>query len=337
LRAIGGGLRPRDADTLSGATQILFVDASRARYTFRLTNPRLAPILPSDLRTDEAVGPLQDLVSGLHPGAPYVTAPLARAVGIREADPIISVLPYDSALGGYRTAFGGQLGYLRRDSSGDGAGDAIATDSLVARQAAGATLPVDARAFLLSRLFDVYVGNTHFVPSAQRWRASGEPERWTPVPLGQDLAFARFDGLVARIARVAVPMFTVFDDRYPSGLGETEYQLNLDMRFLDGLAWPVWDSVAHAMQARLTDSLIDAAVSALPAAWDAHSGATLARALKARRDQLPAAARALYAMVAKRPDVYAAEGADTITVERNADGALDLTVPPYFHRVFVAR
>jgi hypothetical protein len=171
--------------------------------------------------------------------------------------------------------------------------------------------PVDERAFLLSRLFDVYVGQTHFVPSAQRWRAAGEPMRWTPVPLGHDLAFARFDGLVARLVRVAVPILTVFGGRYPNGLGETKYQLNVDRRFLDALAWPVWDSLAHAMQAKLTDSLIDAAVGALPAPWDARSGPVLARALKTRRDHLPAAARSLYAMVAKRPDVYAPDGADS--------------------------
>ncbi|HEY7895285.1 MAG TPA: hypothetical protein VIC24_10320, partial [Gemmatimonadaceae bacterium] len=214
LRTLGGGLRPAGADTLSAATQLRLTDSANAEYIFRLTNPRLRPMLPRSLRTEEMVGPLQDLVSGLHPGAPYVAAPLARAVGIDEPPPMMTVLPDDSALGNYRATFGGRLGSLRPDPARD-AGDAITTDTLVARMAAGGTPPVDERAFLLSRLFDVYVGQTHVAPGAQRWRALGMPPRWTPVPLGNDLAFARFDGLVARLARVAMPILTVFDGRYP--------------------------------------------------------------------------------------------------------------------------
>ena len=337
LSAVGGGLAPRSADTLYGATQIILTDRSRADYTFRLANPQLAPILPADLRTDAVVGPLQDLVSALHPGAPYVTVPLARAAGLREYAPLLTVLPWDAALGAYRAQFGGQLGYFRRDPFADASGLAVTTDSLLALTGRAGALPVDERTFLLARLFDVFVGNTHFAPTAQRWRVGGDPAAWLPVPMGHDLAFARFDGLMARLARAAVPMFTVFDGTYPGGLGETEYQLNLDRRLLGGLAWPVWDSVAHAMQAGLTDSAIDAAVRALPEPWEAQSGAAIARALKTRRDHLRAAAHSLYAMLAKEPDVFAPAGADTIVAALDSAGTLDLTVPPYFHRRFLAK
>ena len=336
LRAVGGGLRPRGADSLSAATRLRLTDSSNAAYTFRLTNPRLRPMLPRNLRTDEMVGPLQDLASGLHPGAPYVAAPLARAVGIDEPTPTMTVLPYDSALGSYRATFGGRLGYLRPDQLG-GAGDAITTDTLVARLSAGGSVAVDERAFLLARLFDVYVGQTNLAPGAQRWRASGTPPRWTPVPLGHDVAFARFDGLVARLARVAMPILTVFDGRYPKSLGESRYQLTIDRRFLGDLGWPVWDSLALAMQAELTDTVITAAVGALPAPWNAQSGPSLARALEMRRDHLPAAARSLYAMLAKHPDVYAPDDADSIVAQRTNDGALDVAVPPSFHRRFLPR
>ncbi|HEX6808350.1 MAG TPA: BamA/TamA family outer membrane protein [Gemmatimonadaceae bacterium] len=333
LRA-AGALRPLGADTLAAVTQLRLADSTHADYTFRLTDPRLSPSLPHNMRSAEVVGPLQDLVSALHPGAPFVAAPLARAVGLREASPTISVLPYDSALGAYVGAFGGQLGYLRDDPTGNAA-DAITTATLAARLDSGGTPPVDERAFLLSRLFDVYVGQAHFAPGAQRWRVDGG--RWRPVPLGNDLAFARFDGLLARLARVAMPMLTVFNGRYPHGLGESNDQLDVDRRFLGGLAWVTWDSVARAMQAELTDSSIEAAVGALPTRWNAQSGAMLVRALEMRRDHLPAAARSLYAMVATRADVYVPDDVDSIVVERMADGALDVVVPPDFHRRFLAK
>ena len=329
-----GALRPLGADTLAAVTQLRLADSANADYTFRLTNPRLSPILPTTMRTAEVAGPLQDLVSGLHPGAPSVAAPLARAVGLNEASPTISVLPYDSALGTYVAAFGGQLGYLRRDPAGD-ATDAITTAALAARIDSGGAQLVDERAFLLSRLFDLYVGQTHFAPSAQRWRVDGGV--WRPVPLGTDLAFARFDGLLARLARVRMPMLTVFTDRYSKGLGESKYQLNVDRRFLGGLEWAVWDSLARAMQTELTDSSIEAAVGALPQRWNAQSGRMLVRALEMRRDHLPSAARSLYSIVAARADVYVPDDADSIAVEQTADGALDVVVPPDFHRRFLAK
>lgn len=335
LRAIDGGLRPRGADSLNGSTQLLLTNADRADYTFRLANPQLAPILPADLRTDAVVGPLQDLVSALHPGAPYVTAPLARAAGIHQAAPVLAVIPFDTVLGSYRVDFGGQLGYLRREPFAREAGSSVSTDTLIAHLAAGDATPVDERAFLLSRLFDVYVGHSHFAPGEQRWRPVGTPPRWEPVAMGHDLAFARFDGLVARLARVEVPMFTVFGGKYPSGLGETEYQLAFDRRFLGAMEWAAWDSVAREIQGRLTDSLIALAVAALPSPWDEQTGTQLARALKSRRDRLPEAARSLYLLLNEEPDIYAASG-DTVLVNRVEDGAVDITIAPSFHRRFIA-
>ena len=335
LRRVGT-LHALGADTLAAVTQLRFADSSNAHYTFRLTNPRLSPILPSNLRTAEVVGPLQDLVSGLHPGAPFVTAPLARAVGLAQASPTFAIFPYDTALGQYLAAFGGQLGYLRRDSIGD-TDNTLSTATLLARLDSGGAPPVDERAFLLARLFDVYVGQSRFAPSAQQWHAQDDSLRWEPIPLGNDLAFARFDGLLARLARVAMPTLTVFDAHYAGGLGESRYQLNIDKRFLGGLAWPAWDSLAHAMRAELTDSMIVAAVNALPTPWHAQSGARLVRALEIRRDQLPAAARSLYLMVSKRADVYVPDDADSVVVERTADGALDVFVSPGFRRRFVPK
>ncbi|HUO51985.1 MAG TPA: hypothetical protein VMT93_05675 [Gemmatimonadaceae bacterium] len=331
-----GGLTPRSADTLYGASQLLLADGARAAYTFRLTNPQLAPILPPDLRTDAVLGPLQDLVSAIHPGASFVAAPLARAAGVREQPSRMTVLPDDSALGAYRSAFGGQLGYLRLDPWATSDARVVGSDTLFALMARRDALPVDARAFLAARLFDVYVGQTHFIPSAQRWTVAGTPAMWTPVPMGHDLAFSRFDGLVARLARVAVPMFTEFDAKYPGDLGETEYQLNLDRRLLGALSWAAWDSAARAMQLALTDSVIEGAVQALPEPWRTQSAPMLERALKARRDRLPAAARSFYALLAQEPDVFVPDGADTVTAVRDSTGEFELTVPPSFRRRFHA-
>ena len=338
LTYFDGGLHPISADT-QYATREIFLAGEARRYSFRLLDPRLDPVVPTDVRTAAVVGPVQDLVSGLHPGAPYVTAPLARAVHIDEQDPLLVKLTGDSALGGYRAGFAGGVGFLRADllsSTITGAEASIDTDSL-ATLLDSADARVDASAFLRARLFDLYVGSAHLVPSAQRWLYLASDFRgWRPLPVGHQLAFARFDGLVAALARAAVPMLTVFGADYPNGLGETEYQLAVDRRFLGSLSWPTWEATAKEMQGELTDSVIDAAVHAMPAAWAAQSAARLEKALKARRDKLPRAARQLYALLAAEPDVYASANVDTIIAARVEDGALDLAVPQSFQRRFVS-
>jgi hypothetical protein len=339
LSRFDGGLRPIMADTQYGAREIFLAGAER-RYSFRLLDPKLDPLVPADVRTAAVTGPVQDLVSGLHPGAPYVTAPLARAVHLAEQDPLLVMLTRDSALGGWRPAFGQSAGYLRSDvlaSTITGEGASIDTDSLAALLDL-TDASVDAAAFLRARLFDVFVGSTHLVPSAQRWLfVASDFHGWRPLPTGHQMAFARFDGLVAALARPSVPLFTVFGGKYPSGLGETEYQLAVDRRFLGSLAWATWEATAKDMQSELTDSVIDAAVRALPAPWGAQSGARLAKALKSRRDRLPEGARALYTLLAAEPDVYAPVSADTILVGRVEDGALDMAVPSTFQRRFLGK
>jgi len=333
LAAFGGGLSPITADSEFGTTRLYLRSAERGDYVFRVSNPHVSPLLPAGLRSGAVTGPLQDLVSALHPGAALVVAPLSRAVGIREPEPTLGIMAYRDVPEADRKSFGGQLGVLEPQVTGSEAGVQLSSVALLARLDSG-TAPVDARAYLAERIFDVYVGHVHLVPGAQRWMLSGSPERWVPLPSDHDLAFARFDGLLATLAQPTVPFFTVFGRKYQAGLGETEYQLTLDRRFLDGLDRLVWDSVSMMMQARLTDSVIEASVRALPPAWDSADGGRLVRALKARRDHLPEAARTLYRELAREPDLYVAAGTERVLVERTVPGELAITIPPSLRRSF---
>src|SRR5260370_3965633 len=119
----------------------------------------------------------------------------------------------------------------------------------------------------------------------------------------------------------------------------------LDRRLLVELERPVWDSLAVALQQRLTDSVSDGAVHRMPAEYYARNGAELARALKRRRDQLPEAARRYYALLARVVDVHGMRQPELVQVERGADGAVAVRMArrdegssapgvPYYHGTF---
>ena len=115
-----------------------------------------------------------------------------------------------------------------------------------------------------------------------------------------------------------------FGDRYPDLVGLTWNGRALDRRVLNDLEKPVWDSVAAALQAGLSDTVIDRAVHRLPPEYYARDGNRLAQALKRRRDGLRQMANRYYALLAGAVDVQATDEADVADVQRQGDGSVAL-------------
>jgi hypothetical protein len=328
-----GGLAPVSADTGLRSGVLNLRGPRDLSYTFRLSNPPVSSALPDELRLGVVTGPVQDLVSALHPGAPLVVPLLARSAGVADRPAAMRFLATDSALGALTSTFGEKLGFF--ESTPEPV-HAVTTRDLIAELRSGGAPAIDARGYLRERLFDVYVGETELFPTEARWRRRGEPGEWTPEAHDRDAAFANFDGVMAALARIAVPPFMKFGPKYDGSLGETAYLLAVDRTFLAPLDSSVWDSAARAMQAAITDSAIAAAVAAMPPPWRATNGAELAATLRARRDALPAAARAFYHIVSKKVDLYAPDAATSVFAWRTETDELRIDMPG-FHRVFLAK
>jgi hypothetical protein len=165
---------------------------------------------------------------------------------------------------------------------------------------------VDARAFLTVRLLDLYVGDWDRHEGQWAWALFGEGDTatWQPIPRDRDQAFVRYDGLLGGVVRFFVPELLDFSEDYPTPYAATMNGRGLDRRILTGLAWPVWDSIAGALQARLTDHVIDGAVDRLPREYEARNGAILRRALQVRRDKLRQIAQAYFRFLAEQARVF---------------------------------
>src|SRR3972149_1848300 len=68
----------------------------------------------------------------------------------------------------------------------------------------------------------------------------------------------------------------------------------MDRRFLVELDKAAWDSVARAVQGRVTDQVLQAGVERLPREMHQRRGAELLQALRSRRDNLLDAADGFY-------------------------------------------
>ena len=349
LDRFAGGLRPTRLGGGKQTHSLRFAGADGREYQFRSVDKDPSPLLPEDLRRTVAQRIVQDQISAGHPVAPLVVSPILAAAGVLHSEPRLVVMPDSPALGEYRAEFGGLLGTIEERPSDEGPGFAgaskiVSTEDLFQRLEKHQVERVDTRAYLAVRLVDLLLGDWDRHQGQWRWaRLSDEKAApWTPIPQDRDQAFSRYDGLLLSLARLSAPQLVEFSPTYPSMVGLTWNARVVDRRLLTGLEWPVWDSIATALQGEITDAVIDDAVQRMPPELRAKTEAWLAGALKHRRDALPKAARDFYRLLSGEADVFGSDKADRVTAVRADGRVLDLTVQaaddsagaPLFHRRF---
>ncbi len=331
LGSAEGGLVPLGRTGGQQSKTLKLGNPSGQQFFFRSIDKDPTKALPEELRGTVAGWVVQDQISSANPLAPLVVSRLLAATSILHNAPRLYVLPDDARLGEFRADFGGLMGFLEERVGGSGlaahwqgAVEIIDSDTLFARVDRDADDRVDARAFLLARLFDVYIGDWDRHRDQWRWARMDDalPRRWLPIPIDRDQAFVRFDGVALSIARQTLPKLVKFGAGFSDMAGQTWNGRDLDRRFLSDLERPVWDSVGRSLQAALSDSVIADAVRALPAEHFALAGPRLEARLKHRRDALMEAVDRYYHLLSAQVDIHATDEADVASIARRDDGGV---------------
>jgi hypothetical protein len=351
LSRYAGGLTPTGCGGRRQTKSIRFVGADGRQYVFRPIDKDPTMALPPDLRQSFVRSLIQDQISASHPGGPLVVAPLLDATQVLHASPHFVELPGDARFARFDCAKPGTLGMIEERPTEPpdneigfaGAVDVASTQKLFDLMERDPDHRVDSRDFLAARLMDVYMGDWDRHHDQWRWARfdSGSVHWWRPIPRDRDQAFAHMDGLLIWLAGYYQPQLVGFGDNYATIWRATYSGRVVDRRLLTGLDRSVWDSVALVLRTRLTDSVIDAAVRSLPEAYFKKNGATLAHALRQRRDHLPEMARRFYGLLAEEVDVHATDRSDAATVERGRGGTMTVQLSrdggaPFYRRTFNA-
>ena len=353
LSRFAGGLTPSRCGGRRQTKVLRFSGADGRDYAFRSVDKDPTLALPPELRATFVREIIQDQISSAHPGAPLVVAPLLDAAGVLNAEPRLFVLPNDARLAGITCAYPGELGMIEErpavgpedEPTVPGAVDLANTKKLFEHLERSSRHRVDSRAFLAARLMDVFIGDWDRHQDQWRWARfdSAGVHWWRPIPRDRDQAFARLDGVLVWLTGFYQPQVVGFGDDYPSIWRLTFAGQVPDRRLLVDLERPVWDSVAKVLQARLPDSVIEAAVRRLPPEYYAKNGAALSRALRRRRDHLLQITDRYYALLAGVVEIHATDEADVAEVERLAGGRLVVRLSaqgarePYYQRTFQRR
>ncbi len=349
LKKTAGGLKPTERGGGKQTRSLRFMGADGHEYVVRSLDKDPSSLLPPELQGTVAEDIFQDQISAAHPAGPLVARPLAEAVGVPGTKPVLVRIPPDAELGEFQD-FAGMVGYFEErpdEKTGNrvlpGARQIVSSDNFFKKAEDSSKDQADALALLRARLFDVFIGDWDRHRDQWRWATfdSSAPRHWQVIPRDRDQAFVRFDGLLLTVARAQAPQLVNFGPKYPSMTGLTWNGRELDRRFLVELEWPAWDSTARAMQAALTDSVIEYAVAQMPAPYLPIDSVALATALKGRRDRLPEAAKKFYRLLAKEVDIHATDERDVVRVERVDAKSTRVTIvrekadgKPWFDRTF---
>lgn len=352
LRTYAGGLTITGTGKGKQSLGLRFVGADGRPYSFRPLQKSLLDLLPEFFYETFVVEIVEDQVKSALPTAPPMVPVILDSVSVLHATPKLIVIPDDPYLGEYREHFAGMAGTIEewpnegKDKTPGfaGATEVHSTEELWEFLRTDPAERIDARNFLKARLVDILIGDWDRHDGQWRWANVGEgtPPAWLPIPEDRDQAFAKYDGVLFGIARLAAPQLTNFGAKYNRVHGMTFAAREIDRWFLTGLSRSEWEEVALEVQSRIDDEVIAKALKELPQAHYDMVAEDTAASLKARRAELPEKAEKFYEILAGEVDVHATHAAEVVEAFRLENGDLDLSVyatengekllDPYYYR-----
>src|SRR4051812_5852663 len=351
LESVGGGMRPARLGGGLETKNLHFKSADGRTWAFRSVDKDPTRLLDPDTRNSLIGDLFQDETSTAHPYGALIVPALLDAADVLHSTPRLYVLPDDPRLGEY-PGFAGMVGVLEERIEGnvDGATKVADTPTLFQRLEQRSDEQVDARAYLRARLIDILVGDWDRHVDQWRWvRVERDGKRvWEPVPRDRDQAFSRFDGVIPSIAEYYTKQIAGFGPSYAPIDKLTFAGRFTDRRFLVPLDKAEWESVTSELMAKLTDAAISDAVHRLPHPLYEQDGQSLERALRSRRDALPAISRDFYQLLADQVDVRGTGQGEEFHIQREASGDVEVAIyaldaetgkrsdAPYFRRRFLS-
>ena len=319
IRQRGGGMQ----------TQSLRLEDSTGReWVLRSIQKDPGNALPVQLRETVARHVLQDEISAGYPYAPLVVPPLAQAAGVPHARPTLVYVPDDPALGIYQAEFGKSVYSLEERSPGEG--KSISTAKLIEALTDDNDNRVNQRAVLRARMLDLLIGDWDRHEDQWRWgsRKTKTGTEFYPIPRDRDQVFFRAEGVLPSIAALPwlQPKFQGFGPKLANVNGSMFNARHVDRLFLHSLNAQDWLTEITALQALMTDSVLQVAINQLPDTIRRLSGGSLLKTLKIRRNWLRKEGLTYYRFLAKRVDIPGSDKTELFRIEYEGDNRVAVSV-----------
>lgn len=327
--AVPGGLVPIREGGSFQTKNLRLVDRNGTQYVLRSVDKDATKALPASLQ-DGPIGRLmKDQTSVIHPYGAYIVPPLARAAGVYSTNPRLVYVADDPALGEFRAGFANALYLFEERPEGDQrAVGSFGNSSLVESSrkvftnlVASNRFQVDARQYLRSRLFDMWLGDWSRREDQWRWASFPATDGGTvyrAIPRDRDHAFFKFDdGLLTHIIGWVKSNYQSFHEtiRLSDVEGLNKAARPMDKSLLAYLTQDDFRQIADSLRGSLSDEVITQALGVWPREVQQLAAPEFSQKLRSRRNQLPAVAAKFYALLAQDVELPGTDEAERFVVD----------------------
>ncbi|WP_179413244.1 BamA/TamA family outer membrane protein [Mucilaginibacter sp. E4BP6] len=327
VNQIRGGLSPEKFGGGMETKSIRMIDKTGKEWVIRSVEKVPDKIVPENLRGTFVLDWVGDEYSAQHPYSALCVPPLADAVGVPHANPVIGVLVADTALSTFGKGYAGRVVLLEeREPSGPSENTIKVLNELVANNETS----IDKTEFLKARMLDLLIGDWDRHEDQWRWTVEkdGKKRIYTAVPRDRDQVMHLTQGVIPSIASAEWldPILDNFDGQIP----RVRYSL-FKTRFIQQypsfqFSYEEWMRVTNQFVKSETDEVLDAAVKRLPKAIYKLRHDELLAKLKKRRDNIPEAMSEYYHFINRIVDIRASDMDEKVSISDDKAGGLRIMI-----------
>lgn len=353
-----GGLTPLE---MGGGrqTKTLHVQAADGRrYVLRSVNKTYTLALPEIARGTIVETVMNDQIATNHPYAALAVPMMANAAGVYHTNPKLYIIPNSNRLGEYRSTFSNMLVVMEERPDKTHAqlksfgqpDDIDGSEKMLERITDDNDVQMDQGQYVKTRLFDMFLGDWGRHIDNWRWAEfkDGKTDIYRPVPKDRDQTWAKFEGLLLKLASTVggLKQLQSFGPKIKNIEWYNFPAVDIDRRFGNELNKQQWIDSATALQRYLTNDVIEKGVRQLPPEIFAISGQQIISSLQQRRNDLPSYAEAYYNFLSKKVDLAGSKKNELFRINRIDDQQTQITThkitkegvvkePPLYSRTFL--
>ena len=325
-----GGLTPVKRGGGKQTKSLRLEDPQGRQYNFRSIQKFISgKTLPMDLQSEAAEDLVADGVSASYPYSALSVVPLARAAGLPYLDVKVVYIPDDPKLGEYREDFKNLLAYLENKMP-DSVSKDFDTEEIVAKLKDDNDNEVDQLALLKLRILDMYIMDLDRHEGQWTWGAvdKDKGKLYYPIPKDRDQAFYINRGVIPGMVKWPwlVPQLQGFDAKAKNINRFNFAARNLDRFFLNELNEQDWKKAVDEFIPKMTDAVIEEAISKQPPEIRDISGGNIIADLKARRQYLADEVMQYYRFLSEHVSITGSDKKELFDITRNSDGTVQLKI-----------
>lgn len=327
ISELHGGLKPLQLGGGMQSKSLRLADPTGKEWVIRSVEKTPDALLPAELRATFARDWLDDVTSAQHPFSALIVPPIASAVKVPHANPVIGILSPDKNLGIYQRIFSNMIVLLEEREP---LGESDNSEKMKKNLQKDNDNSLHAKEFLRARMLDALLGDWDRHEDQWRWfdDEKGKEKSYLGIPRDRDQVVHLTQGLFPKLASAGFVLPTLRD--FDAKFSHVKWVL-FKTRFVN--AYPEmqfnreeWKKQAEKFASEVTDSVLEAGLLRLPKPSYELRHDVLLHKLKSRRDKLTDAMMEYYDFIQKVADIRTSDKNELVEITDGANGGLNVRI-----------